>query len=156
MHFSSKTYTHATGLSCCFRQWRAESHCRFLHGYALEVALRFRAEVLDDRRWVMDFGGLGEVKAMLVDIFDHKTLVAADDPELPRFRALAEAGLVDLRVVPDAGCEAFALLIFDRVDAWLRAHPDARVRDRVRLDLVEVREHGGNAAAYSTGTATVG
>jgi 6-pyruvoyltetrahydropterin/6-carboxytetrahydropterin synthase len=148
-HTSSKTYTHAAGLSCCFRQWRAESHCRFLHGYALEVALRFRADSLDERRWVMDFGALGEVKAFLVDTFDHKTLVAADDPELSRFEALRDAGLVDLRVVPHTGCEAFAELVFEHVSGWLRTHPDERVRGRVTLDLVEVREHGGNAAGYS-------
>ena len=33
---SSKKYGHDRGLSTAFRQWRADSHCRFMHGYSLE------------------------------------------------------------------------------------------------------------------------
>jgi len=147
--YSSKTYTHAEGLSCCFRQWRADSHCRFLHGYALEVEIRFRAESLDERRWVVDFGGLSEVKAFLKDTFDHKTLVASDDPELPRFRELAGAGLVDLRIVPHVGCEEFALLVHQFASNWLRSYADNGTTNRVFVASVEVREHGGNAATFA-------
>ena len=35
MYRSSKTYGHEIGLSAAFRQWRAQSHCRLIHGYAL-------------------------------------------------------------------------------------------------------------------------
>jgi 6-pyruvoyltetrahydropterin/6-carboxytetrahydropterin synthase len=147
--FASKTYTHAEGLSCCFRQWRAShSHCRFLHGYAIEVEIRFVAEQLDERRWVLDFGGMKEIKEALRDLFDHKTLIAADDPELQRFRDLNDAGLIDLRVVPDVGCEAFALLIYEQVQAWLaRQEPDHGQRG-LTVASVEVREHAGNAASF--------
>lgn len=79
---STKTYGHDIGLSCCFRQWRSASHCRFLHGYALAVHLEFEADDLDARSWVMDFGSLKPVRQWLVQTFDHKTLVAADDPLL--------------------------------------------------------------------------
>ncbi|SVB70610.1 uncharacterized protein METZ01_LOCUS223464, partial [marine metagenome] len=27
MYQSTKTYGNEVGLSCCFRQWRADSHC---------------------------------------------------------------------------------------------------------------------------------
>ena len=72
---STKTYGHELGLSCCFRQWRAESHCRLLHGYALSIRLVFEAEELDVRNWVVDFGSLKSLKQMFVDTFDHKLLV---------------------------------------------------------------------------------
>ena len=53
---STKQFGQDLGLSCCFRQWRAESHCNQLHGYAIAIRLVFEAEELDVRRWVVDFG----------------------------------------------------------------------------------------------------
>ena len=38
---SSKKYGHERGLSAAFRQWRAVSHCRFMHGYSLEFEFVF-------------------------------------------------------------------------------------------------------------------
>ena len=55
---STKTFGHDLGISCAFRQWRAtHSHCSKIHGYALSVTMVFEANTLDDRNWVMDFGG---------------------------------------------------------------------------------------------------
>lgn len=139
--FSTKTYTHSQGLSCCFRQWRADSHCRFMHGYALQIKLTFKGE-LDERNWVQDFGGLKPVKAWLEDTFDHTTLIATDDPEVRRFRELDKAGLIQLREVLGVGCEMFAKLIFQRVSD----HVNIDSRGRVSLIEVEVREHEGNSA----------
>lgn len=125
---SGKVYTHAQGLSCCFRQWRAaHSHCRFLHGYALQVTITFGTNRLDGCNWVVDFGGLKPVKKWLEDTFDHKTLVAKDDPMLHKIQSLAECPgmhgdenkLADVIVVDHVGCEAFAKMIFDTVDHWL-------------------------------------
>lgn len=140
---SSKTWGHDVGLSCAFRQWRAESHCRLLHGYALAVSLRFDADRLDHRNWVVDFGGLKPIKGWLCETFDHKLLVAQDDPERDVLQGLHDAGLADVLVVPATGCEAFARLIFDHVTAWLRQEDP---EGRVRLAEVEVREHGANSA----------
>ena len=140
-----KTYDHAEGLSCCFRQWQAEaSHCRFLHGYALAFRFTFACATLDGRGWCLDFGGLRPLRAWLHEIFDHTTLVAEDDPALPRFRDLASAGLVQLRVVPAIGCEAFAAL----AHGWASAFVQAEAGGRVWLEGVEVGEHPGNAASY--------
>ena len=55
--YSGKTYTHATGHSCAFRQWRADSHCNLIHGYALQFELQFGSDGLDEKNWVVDFGG---------------------------------------------------------------------------------------------------
>lgn len=145
---STKTYGHDVGLSACFRQWLAtHSHCSKLHGYALAVTLTFEATQLDQRNWVQDFGGLKEVKQFLQDTFDHKTVVAQDDPEINMFWRLHGLGVIDLVVLPAVGCEAFAAHIFEWVDAWL--HKQAEDDEpRVFLHSVEVREHGANSAIY--------
>jgi len=134
---------HSVGLSCCFRQWRAQSHCRFLHGYSLRVRAVFESDELDIRNWIVDFGSLKSFKGWLEDTFDHKTLVAADDPEFAMFKVLEQEGLIQLRVVEATGCEAFARLIFEYLKAWLQ---DNGYCPRVRLTTVEVSEHEGNSA----------
>jgi 6-pyruvoyltetrahydropterin/6-carboxytetrahydropterin synthase len=134
---STKTYVHSVGLSCCFRQWRAkDSHCRYLHGYSLEVRLTFQA-VPDERGWIQDFGGLKWVKTMLEEGFDHKLLVAQDDPYIGELKALDTFGLAQVVVVEHTGCEAFAKMIFDAVEVKIP-----------NLYSVEVREHAGNSAIY--------
>lgn len=140
---STKTYTHSVGLSACFRQWRAESHCRFLHGYSLEVHFVFEAMALDVRNWVVDFGSLKSLKGWLEDTFDHKTLVAEDDPLLEHFQNMHKLGMLELRVVPACGCEKFAEMIFHYADTWLR---DNGYSPRCILRSVEVKEHQGNSA----------
>lgn len=146
MFVSTKTYGHNLGLSACFRQWHAESHCRFLHGYALQVRLEFEANTLDERNWVVDFGSLKGFKSWLENTFDHKLLVAEDDPKLEQLLQLRNAGLADTVLVPATGCEAFAKLIFEAGEVWLK---DNGYTPRVRMHLVEVSEHGANSAIYN-------
>jgi 6-pyruvoyltetrahydropterin/6-carboxytetrahydropterin synthase len=105
----------------------------------------FATNRLDQHHWCFDFGDLKPVKEWLKHMFDHTMLVAADDPELPRFEILHKDGLVDLRVVPAAGCEATAKLAFDFVSSYARE----RTEGRVWLESVEVREHGGNSGIYA-------
>ncbi|MCA9656044.1 MAG: 6-carboxytetrahydropterin synthase [Myxococcales bacterium] len=146
LYFSTKTYGHERGLSCCFRQWRDDGHCRFVHGYALAVSLEFRATELDERGWVMGFGHLRPVRRWLEETFDHTLCIAEDDPERARLSALAEAGLCQLRVLPAVGCEAFARHVLEHVSAWLR---ERGLSPRVTLHRVEVREHGANSAGIA-------
>ena len=143
---SVKSYGHAEGLSCAFRQWRAtHSHCRLVHGYALAFKLVFVADELDDHNWCFDFGGLKPVKAWLHEMFDHTLLVAADDPELDEFKRLDGRGIIALKVVPAVGCESIARLVFEFVTQFAAETTGGRVR----LELVEVSEHSGNAASYT-------
>lgn len=145
---STKTYGHDVGLSCCFRQWRADSHCSKLHGYALAFRFEFETQVLDDRNWVVDFGCMGDLKAELQSWFDHKTLVADDDPKLELFEEMARAGVLDMVVVPKGvGCEMFAALAHNMASVWLIRN---KLHDRVRVRSVECREHGANSAIYET------
>lgn len=142
-YLSTKTYGHDLGLSCAFRQWRARSHCRHLHGYALAFTLTFEATHLDEHGWVLDFGALRPLKERLCDLFDHTTAVAQDDPELALFQQMHGAGMIDLVLMDRVGCEAFASLVADIAAAWLLAEHYA---PRVWLVSVECREHGANSA----------
>lgn len=144
-YVSTKTFPASLGLSCCFRQHRADSHCHYLHGYALEIRMEFSARILDVRNWVVDFGSLKPLKAMLEDTFDHKTLVATDDPMLDHFIEMHKLKLIDMIAVEATGCEATSRLIFEVAEQWLL---DAGYGNRVSLSSVEVKEHAGNSAIY--------
>lgn len=170
MYQSTKTYGTDRGLSCCFRQWQStHSHCSLLHGYSIGIRLVFESETLDDRNWVMDFGGLKAFKEWADWQFDHTMVVALDDPHLDRFRELAklgrqdQGGVCDLRIVEAVGCEKFAELAYRTMNEILEAyqqdrawtHPDGRlfearypVGSGVRLRSAEVFEHSGNSAIY--------
>jgi len=154
MHQSTKTYGHELGLSAVFRQWRADSHCNMLHGYALAFKFVFEADELDDRNWVVDFGGLKPLKRWLHNTFDHKLIVAIDDPHLEQLVALQRDGLADVLVLPAVGCEAFAELASDKAYQVLL---ELGYGDRVRLKSVECKEHGANSALWKAddGTPTI-
>ena len=140
--YSGKTYSHATGHSCAFRQWRADSHCNLIHGYALQFELKFGGE-LDDRNWIVDFGGLKPLKNWLAEMFDHTYLVAEDDPELETFKYLDyDRNLLDLRIVPATGCERFAEMVFDYAQDLVSELTDGRCW----VQEVTVREHEHNSA----------
>lgn len=145
MYISTKTYGHERGLSCAFRQWKAESHCRFLHGYSIAVRVEFESEELDVRNWVVDYGSLKSFKGWLEDMFDHKTVVASDDPHIDWFREGHKRGTLDLVEVEATGCEAMAELIWNAADVWLM---DNGYAPRCRVRRVEVAEHGANSAIY--------
>ena len=142
---STKTYGHEIGLSCCFRQHRAQSHCHLLHGYSLGVKFVFEADQLEGG-WVVDFGGLKSLKKMLEDTFDHTLLVAEDDPARVALQDLQTLGLARVVMVESTGCEAFSELIYNCAEQWLT---DAGFSPRCKLVSVEVREHGANSAIYT-------
>lgn len=140
----TKTYGNERGLSACFRQWRASgTHCRFLHGYALGFRFTFASDALDDRNWVYSFGDCKWIKTQLEDWFDHKTVISKDDPELLRFHDMEKAGLIQLRVMPTVGCEAFAEAVFKKCAPLI----ECETGGRVKLLRVECFEHASNSAA---------
>lgn len=154
MYYSGKRWGHELGLSACFRQWRADSHCRFLHGYPLAFEAQFRAETLDARNWVQDFGSLKPVKAYLEQTFDHKLVVAEDDPEKDLLCSLAGHGVADVLVVPSVGCEMFAQQVYWWIYHWLQTEASSFRNiggfnvQRVHLEWVKCQEHAGNWAAF--------
>jgi len=172
-YVSTKTYGNDRGLSCCFRQWRStHSHCSLLHGYSIGIRLVFESDTLDDRNWVMDFGGLKAFKDWAEHMFDHTLVIAKDDPHLDLFLKMAELGLqdqggvCDIRLVEAVGCEKFAELAYhvmadilktfladetwhfmsgDQIVEYVPRYP---VGQGVRLRSAEVFEHAGNSAIY--------
>jgi 6-pyruvoyltetrahydropterin/6-carboxytetrahydropterin synthase len=169
-YYSTKTYGNDRGLSCCFRQWRStHSHCSLLHGYSIGIKLIFESDTLDDRNWVMDFGGLKAFKEWSEYMFDHTLIIAQDDPHIEKFQALASLGLndvggiCDIRVVEAVGCEKFAELAYNTMNDILESFklsapytlPNNKsftarypVGKNVRLKSAEVFEHAGNSAIF--------
>jgi len=166
--YSTKTYGNDRGLSCCFRQWRANhTKCSTLHGYSLGIKLVFECEYLDERNWVMDFDDLDDVEKYLRHMFDHTVLVSESDPMLPEFQKFADivdmsslnpesevphtrGAIMDLRVVEGVGCEMFAKIIFHDIQRMMfyRRNEGNLKNTTVTIKSVEVFEHGANSAIY--------
>jgi 6-pyruvoyltetrahydropterin/6-carboxytetrahydropterin synthase len=149
---STKTFGHELGLSAVFRQHRAvHSHCSLLHGYALSFKFTFACTTLDERNWVQDFGGLKGLKELLQRTFDHKLVVAEDDPLKDEFGALAGLGAASVVVMPAVGCEAFAEYAFTLARDYMwnkcKGLPTDK-RHRVKVVSCECSEHGANSAIY--------
>ena len=136
-----KTYGNETGHSCAFRQWKANSHCNLIHGYALGFEITFESVELNEQNWVIDFGDLGILKKYLKEMFDHTTVIAHDDPHYETFLELDKKQMIDLRVIPNVGCEAFAEEVFNFCQSTLE-------NDRVYIRSVRVFEHGSNSAVF--------
>ncbi len=131
--------------SCAFRQPQATSHCRFVHGYRLIGKFWFGANELDENNWVVDFGGLKDLKKKLEDHFDHTTVIADNDPALDSFRKLHEEGIVDLRIMQGGvGIEKFAEFCFKTADKYVKELTNRRCF----ASRVEVFEHEKNSAIY--------
>ena len=140
------------GYTCVFRQWRTDSHCRYLHGYALSFRFWFEGE-LDCNNWVWDFGGMGRTKELIDGkppkewlswMFDHTTIIAEDDPHRAYFDALAKEGIAQVRYVPAVGAEKFAELLWHKFNPLVQS----ATAERVRIAQVEVYENTKNAASY--------
>ena len=142
---STKTYGHNIGLSACFRQPHANhSHCRFLHGYSLAFRFTFQAAELDERNWVVDFGGLKPLKKWLEDTFDHKVVLDENDPMMYHFETLQTVGVAELTVLNGVGVEMFAKHAYNFADKLVREMTD----NRCWVISVECMEHGANSAIY--------
>lgn len=143
-HQSTKTYGNERGLSCAFRQWKATSHCSLLHGYSLGFRFVFGANELDDRNWVIDFGGLDGLKKKLEFAFDHTLAVAKDDPQLFIFQNLPSS-MCNLRIFDRVGCESFSEVACGFAQETIN---ELGQSGRVRVISVEAFEHGANSALY--------
>jgi len=131
--------------SCAFRQPYAESHCKFIHGYRLQAKFWFTCDELDKNNWVVDFGGLKELKKILENTFDHKTVVWAKDPDIETFRLLESKKMIELVVLENGvGIERFAELCCEVADKYVKEMTNFRCR----CAKVEVWEHEQNSAIF--------
>ena len=143
-YYSTKTYGHNIGLSACFRQPNAHSHCKFLHGYSLQFKFTFSCDSLDERNWVVDFGGLKPLKAWLENTFDHKVVLDKEDPHMDAFVELQSKGLAELTLLNGVGVEKFAEHAFNFADDLIRE----KTMGRCYCVSCECAEHGANSAIY--------
>ena len=131
--------------SCAFRQPLAKSHCRFIHGYRLQAKFWFTCSSLDSNNWVVDFGALKELKNILEETFDHKTVVSGTDPDLDMFKELDKRDMIELVIMADGvGIEKFANFCFNIANDYL----NVSTYGRCWVQKVEVWEHEGNSAIY--------
>jgi len=148
VYFSTKTWEHV--VSTAFRQHRADSHCKFVHGYALTIRATFGAYQLDVRNWVVDFGSLKSFKGWLEDGFDHKLLIAVDDPDLWNvYQTDHKAVSADVHEVEATGCEAIARYCYEWLECWIH---DNGYSPRCWVHSLEVSEHSGNSAIVQRST----
>jgi 6-pyruvoyltetrahydropterin/6-carboxytetrahydropterin synthase len=142
------------GFSTVFRQWQAtDTHCKFLHGYAIEFKVTFEGE-LDYRNWVWDFGGMKRSKTKIDGMsakewmdymFDHTTVIAKDDPHLEIFSQMHDKGIIQLRVLDGpVGAEKFSEYIFNKLNEFVIKETNGRVK----IAQVEFFENKKNTAIY--------
>ena len=136
-------------ISTGHRQWRDPGHCSFVHGYGRYVQFVFACTTLDDKMWVVDFGGLKDIRKWLEDQWDHRLLIASDDPLLDTFKDLHEKGGIDLHVMDvtkgwGPGIEASCKFVHDHIDPLIREQSD----HRCWIKRVEIWEHENNSAIY--------
>jgi len=140
-----RSYKEFNGYSTAFRQWRADSHCRYIHGYGIHFKVWFEGD-LDERNWVCDFGCFKRngIKDELSHMFDHTTIVAIDDPYLDEFKKLHDSDLLQLRIMNDVGCEKFAEWVYNVVNRMIKEE----TKGRVNVYKVQCWEHSENMAEY--------
>lgn len=148
--------------SCAFRQPNAafnregagdnSKRCSYIHGYRLKAKFWFGCSSLDNKNWVQDFGGFKPVKDIFKNQFDHTTCLSFDDPLLPLFKQLHDAGGIDLRVMEKGtGIERIAEFCYNKMQEFVFNQS----LGRVWVERVEVFEHEENSAIYSKELQTV-
>ena len=141
---STKTYNQIGPVA--YRQWRADSHCNLVHGYALSFHFEFECDTLDARNWCMDFGGLRPLKDKLEEWFDHTLLVAQDDPHRDALINLGKLGIAKITEVERTGCEGLADLLYEYINTIFLPMYGREESKRIWCCRVEVRETDSNMA----------
>ena len=143
-YMSTKEYKDA--FPAAYRQWRDDGKCSIVHGYALTVRFFFESDELDVRNWVQDYGGLRPLKEQLEDWFDHRLLVAIDDPYKDLLVALHDAGIAKITEVEKTGCEGIADFLYEYVNTIFLPSYGKAEAERIWCCRVEVRETQSNMA----------
>lgn len=137
--YSTKTFRN---YPCSHRRWQHEGHCAHIHGYSRSFSFVFACSERTRNGFVMDFGGLKEVKRYLAETFDHTLLVDSSDPLLPRFRELETLGACKLKTYDDVGMEGTAQEVYKSVSDIVEQASNGRVW----IKRLEVRENDKNSA----------
>ena len=136
-------------ISVGHRQWRDDGHCAYVHGYGRYIEFTYEGK-LDERQWVMDFGDLKDVKAWLEKEWDHRVLIASDDPQLDNIQKMHDLGIMNINVMDvnkgwGPGIEASCKFVYDNVQPLI----DVKTDHRVKITRIEIWEHERNSAVYT-------
>ena len=136
-------------ISVGHRQWRDNGHCAWVHGYGRYIQFTFEGD-LDERQWVMDFGDLKDVKQWLEEQWDHRVMIASDDPQLEKLKEMHDLSIMNINIMDvdkgwGPGIEASCKFVYDHVQPLICQKTDGRVK----LTKVEIWEHERNSAVYT-------
>jgi 6-pyruvoyltetrahydropterin/6-carboxytetrahydropterin synthase len=141
--YTSTKFFHEIG-PCAYRNHQSDTECYKLHGYDRSFRFTFGCSNLDKQGFVVDFGGLKEVKRQLEYWFDHTVILQADDPMVGTFRALEKLGHLILRVFPRISCEGLAQYVAEFVDYQLQEKNNGR-NWVISCEMIEAEK---NSAIY--------
>ena len=143
--------------SVAIRQYKAaHSHCQLLHGYALKFKVWFASNEpleenqLDDMNWIVDYGGFKDapkgngLKSWMDHMWDHTTLIQADDPYRDMFEALQAYSLAKVHFLEKMGAESNAKLVFEHFNEILSKTDGGRCK----VIKVECFENDNNSSIY--------
>lgn len=113
--------------------------CRHLHGHNGKLEVTLAGEELDERHMLVDFDDVKRaVKTWVDENLDHRMLLAADDPILPKIQALGEPCYVFegnptaeniCRVVfgkaREAGLPVVGVRLWETDTSWAEYRPEA-------------------------------
>ena len=142
--FTSTKYFHEIG-PCAYRNWKSDSECYKLHGYDRSFRFVFGCKNLDKQGFVVDFGGMKEIKRQLEYWFDHTVILQADDPLISIFEKLQHLGHCELRTFPLISCEGLAQYVAEYVDHMLQQTTQGRAWV-ISCEMIEAEK---NSAIYS-------
>lgn len=144
-------------ISTNHRNWHAlenenrdSRHCGLIHGYSRVIEFVFVGKT-DVCQWVVDFGNLKDVKKWLEERWDHRTLIASDDPQLDKIEEMDKLGLIDLTVVDvdnglnwGPGMEGSCKWVFDEISKIVKE----KNFGFAAIESVQIWEHENNSAIY--------
>ena len=119
MIYKSTKYFKEIG-PCAYRNHKSDTDCYLLHGYCRSFKFVFGCNNLDRQGFVVDFGGLKDVKRQLQEWFDHTVILQSDDPLVSTFRQLDEQGQCKLQTFPLISSEGLAEWTGEYVDSVLQ------------------------------------
>jgi len=136
-------------ISVGHRQWRDDGHCAWVHGYGRYIQFTFEGD-LDERQWVMDFGDLKDIKQWLEEQWDHRVMIASDDPQLDKLKEMHDLNIMNINVMDvekgwGPGIEASCKFVYDHVQPIITQ----KTNGRVKIAKVEIWEHERNSAVYT-------
>lgn len=117
-------------------------HCRFIHGHNWSFEFEFVAVERDACGFVVDFGGLKDLKNWLDAYFDHKLVLSDTDPLLPELSAAQSLTGDEVTVVLDCSCEGIAKLVLEKASRIITGLTNGRAR----VKRVTVQEDSKNSA----------